>query len=338
MSTIPKPHSRGMTLVELLVVVAILGILSVVVLPSLTGTIDSRRYREAARNVSAFIARCQSRALNAREPRGVMFQPVAARPASCVDLFFADTPPVYAGETLFSVASVEKVNGITTEPLPITFDEPTQDRLQQDPGFCVAGDAIQFGGSGAKFKFLPPNRVAMWTEDNQNPRNTSWPRATALPFKVFRQPTRGAAGSLQLQGAAAIDIAWSCLGSRPLKDFVTAGQADKSVSLLFDSSGKPQELVHSGGVRTSIGEPLFLLIGEAELCGNPYSPAVAGEASGTEPDERGGANWQYSDCVWLCVDNNSGVVKFGAVAAGAKTVLESQRNVRMTIGLGAAER
>jgi prepilin-type N-terminal cleavage/methylation domain-containing protein len=344
-------HRRGMTLVELLVVIMILGLLSVVVLPTITDVATSRRYREAARNVSAFLARSQSRAIGVREPRGFMLQPLAADPSAGVEVFLADTPEAYAGETTASFAKFsnpDTLNTLTSGPLAITFDAATTDRLKQEPTLCAEGDAIQFGATGPRFKFLPPNRehpndpyqVSMWQEDNQNPRNTAWPRSQGgvLPFRIYRQPARAAGGFLQMPAGVAIDIAWSCLGTRPFSTFLRPNQADQTITLLFDASGKPLELVHSGGVRTSVAEPLFLLIGETELCGNAFSPAVSGDNASQQPENRLGANWQYGDCVWLCVDNNSGVVKFGMVAPRAKTVLESQAYVRMTIGFGSGER
>ncbi|NCY03785.1 MAG: prepilin-type N-terminal cleavage/methylation domain-containing protein, partial [Planctomycetia bacterium] len=93
-ATLPSARRRGFTLIELLVVIAILGLLSVVAIPTISGTIDSRRYRDAARDVSAFVARCQSRSIGSRSPKGVMLQPLAANTAAALDLFFADVPDV----------------------------------------------------------------------------------------------------------------------------------------------------------------------------------------------------------------------------------------------------
>jgi prepilin-type N-terminal cleavage/methylation domain-containing protein len=329
---------RGFTLVELLVVIAILGLLSAIVLPNISGSVDSRRYRDAALDVSAFIARCHSRAIGSRGPKGLMMQPLSANTAASVDLFFADAPDVYAGETSAATATIASGQNLTTGPLTVTFDLATQSRLSQS-GFCVAGDAIQFGTGGSLFKFLPPNQITMWFEDNQNIRNTAWPRAAAgLPFKIWRQPTRGTGGSLQLQKGACIDLAWSCLGTTPFSAFMGTNIPDNSISIMFDASGKPMEIVHSGGARTSIGSPVFLLVGDGALAGNAYDSAVSRDTTTARPDERGGANWQYGDCIWVCIDNNSGVVKTGPVAAGTTTVLASQRNVRLTIGYGTAEK
>jgi prepilin-type N-terminal cleavage/methylation domain-containing protein len=340
MSATAPRQRRGFTLMELLVVVAILGLLSVIVLPNISGNINSRRYREAARDVSGFVARCQSRAIGAAEPRGVMIQPLTADPKTAIDLYFANTPEAYAGETSSSVAFVPEVLDATAGPLPVTFDGATQARFAMQPDFCKPGDAIQFGGRGAKYKFIPPNQVTMWAGDNQNPRNTSWPRAggAGLPFTIWRQPTRGTGGALQLQKGAAVDLYWSCLGTRAFHTFMGTSMTDNSVNIMFDASGKPTEIVHSGGARTTVGEPIFLLIGEVELAGNSYDPAVSRDASGTSAENRGGANWQYGDCIWLCIDSNSGVVKSGYVLPGSRSVIESQRTIRLSIGYGVSER
>lgn len=359
----------GFTLLELLVVVGILSLLSVIVLPTLSGNVNARRYREAARIVSAFIAKSQSRAIGSHEPKGFVLQPLSGNTAASIDIYLADTPPVYAGEDLSSGAQFGSLSGTT---VPVNFvmtcsnppsgcggtgivgtaacttcggngvvpDSATQDRLAI-PGFCTAGDMIQFGGTGPKFKFVPPNTVTMWFEDNQNPRNTAWPRNSVggggLPFKVWRQPTRGTGGALQISKGVGIDLAASTMGIVPFSAFMTTNVPENTISIMFDSTGKPSEIVHSGGARTSVSAPIFLLVGDLDLAGNAYDPEVSGDA-GTPPTERGGANWQYSDCVWLCIDNNSGVVKSGPVSGRTTSIRASQQFVRMTIGYGTAEK
>lgn len=343
-----------MTLVELLVVVVILGLLSVVVLPNLAGTLDSRRIREAARGVSSFVARAQSRSIGASDPRGLILQPTVADPDVVVDLFFADVPRAYAGQNPQTRARIvyDDPNSPSVATLVYLGDanNETYARLNTTD-ICRAGDSIQFDGRGTYYRFNPPDRVTMWLENNQTFRNTPWPRSGqgGVPFAIQRQPARASTGILQLQRGAAVDLAWSTLGNRVLStslpdaalgtgiDGRIVTVPSEPISLLFDGAGKPRELYHSGGLRTVVAEPLFFLIGLAELCGNPPVVLSVGEVASTE-GERRGANWQYADAAWLCVDNNTGVVKFGPVDARATTVLQSQRYIRMTIGLGVTER
>lgn len=348
---------RGFTVLELLIVVMILGLLAVVVLPTISKSVDSRRYREAARNVSSFIARAQVRALEADAPKGFMIQPLAADPEASIELFFADTPPPYCGESTEACVAIEdpgarpNVGSLALQfVLPGGLPDLITEEKVRTPGFCRPGDAIRFNASGADYRFVPapggasPHRVTMWLDDSQTAGNTPWPRGERVPFRIHRQPSRASTGVLQLQRGAAIDIAWSCIGVRPLSD-PTVGLQDRIVqdirqplSLLFDASGKPKLLVHSGGMRTVVGEPVFLLIGSSELAGNLYQAGSVGETPKDDSSGMRGANWQYSDAVWLSIDNHTGAMKFALVAPNSATVFQSQRFARLTIPLGAAER
>jgi type II secretory pathway pseudopilin PulG len=345
-----------MTLVELLVVVAILLLLSVVTVPNIAGTIEARRIREAARSVSSFVARSQSRAIGSPVPRGLILQPTSADPDIAIDLFFADVPEEYAGDSVSSRAVITWNNPNQPTRAELAYrndggvDAETTNRLT-NTDICRSGDSIQFGGRGAYFRWDPPNLVTMWADNGRSNRNTPWPRPgpEGLSFKISRQPTRASTGVLQLQRGAAIDLAWSVLGSRVLSNTLpdaalgpgitgrVVTDQSQPICVLFDSAGKPTEMFHSGGMRTVIAEPLFLLIGLTDLCGNTPVVLAPGESAALQKERRG-ANWQYGDSAWLCIDNNTGITKFGPVNPRASSVIESQRYIRMTIGIGVTER
>lgn len=345
MSTTIARRCRGMTLVELLVVIAILGLLSVAVLPSISDTTDARRFREAARGISSFIARAQSRAINAAGSRGFMVQPLPAQPGAGVDLQFVNAPPPFGGVAQHSLVSVVMPPVIpTAQPLfcALNFSDETATKLASDRSFA-SGDAIQFGGLGAYYLLEvdrnnpPEHRIRMWGDISQNLVNTTWPQTPpgGTPFRILRQPRRATSGGYQVQRGAAVDIGWSCLGTTPLKTLIDPASAVAAVALLFDTAGRPQEIVHSGGQRIRISAPLFLLVGASQLAGNDYAASAAQESG--EAEDRTGANWQHPDSVWLCIDNNTGVVKFGTVKPGAANVLDSQWYIRQTVGMGVSE-
>lgn len=314
-----------MTIVELLVVVLILGLLSATVLPNLSTSIEGRRTREAARGISTFIARAQSRAIGAPGLRGFTIQPLAASPAAGVDFYASNSPPPYGGSSQTSRATFSPSGSLE-------LDQATRNDIQA--GGFTEGDAIQFGGHGPYFKFVPPDRIAMWTEINQNPGNTAWPQMPpgGLPFRIIKQPRRASSGTFQAQKGAAIDLFWSCLGTQPFGPMVAANPG-LPITFLFDVGGRPLEIVHSGGARTRVTAPIFLLVGSAELAGNhPTAQATA------DSENRTGANWQHADSVWLAIDHHTGVVKHGPVTPNANNVLESQWFVRQTVGQGTSER
>lgn len=367
----PTWSRRGVTLVELLVVITILGLLAVTVLPNIGGTIDSRRSREASRGISMFISRAQSRALGAKDPKGFQIQPLTGDAAVAIDFYVADVPPAYAGELSSSTVRLLPGDSFFTKNL-VFSDAGTNTRVRRDGGFCYNGDSIQFGGVGSYFKFVPgvpggiPPAVTMWTANNQNPFNTSLPQTGInFPFRIRRQPKPASTGVYQMSTRAAVDLRWSSLGGELFSDFVTLNDNQPDpITILFDAAGRPIEFVHSNGIRRTIGVPIFLLLGLAELCGNDpvkVNPDDNGNNSdenpNVEPEKRNGANWQYFDGIWLYIDHQSGLVRTAPSAArqadikylesiaDGKTenaairsaVLESQYNIRASIGLGVRE-
>ena len=105
-------------------------------------------------------------------------------------------------------------------------------------------------------------------------------------------------------------------------------------------AGRPSQLVHSNGQRRTISEPIFLLLGLTELCGNdPVS--VTDTETTAEPDQRNGANRQYFDAVWLYIDHQSGLCRTAPSAArranNSGDFVDSQYNIRAAIGLSVRE-
>lgn len=334
---------RGMTLIELLVVMAILGLLTVTVIPNISGALDRRRIRDAAGNVSAFASRAQSRALNAKEPRGFIIQPLGPG-AAAIDLFFADTPEAYAGDSTSSVTTLALVPG---EPWLAEVSFSAIDALTlADSTFCAEGDAIQFGGHGPFFHLTPPapgsqvGSVRMWSEVNQTPFSMVLPPNGSYPFRIRRQPTRASSGILQITNGAAIDLAGSSWGG------VSISNLTQPIIILYDAAGRPTQILHSGGTRTPIVSPIYMLIGLADLCGNAYV-AIPQPASTASQENRVGANWQYADAYWVAIDNKTGLARTAPSAAAAANkagqfspqdrYFMSQQAIRGAIGVSAVE-
>lgn len=314
-----RQAARGLTLVELLVVVAILGLLTVTVIPNIAGSLDRRRIRDAAGNLSGFAARAQSRGMSAADPRGFLIQPLATNTAAAIDFYFADTPAAYAGDLTSSRAIVSNVN-MSGSTADVTFTDLSTTSTVAALSFCRPGDSIQFGGHGPYFHFDPTNlattgvaTVKMLDALSQSPYNTRFPPPGPLPFRIRRQPTRASTGILQIENNAAVDLYWSAIGSDLLSNKITA--ATQPIIILYDVAGRPEQIVHSGGTRGRIVAPVYLLVGLAELCGNAWDPAVTAAGSTANQENRTGANWQYADSYWVVIDNKTGLTRTAPVTA-----------------------
>lgn len=104
-----KTHRRtfqatGFSLIELLVVVAILGLLAVAVLPNLSNTSKTELVRQGTGKLSSFVALAQSRALGASTPRGLAFRQLSNSGSVfgggvVLDLAACEGLEPYSGET-----------------------------------------------------------------------------------------------------------------------------------------------------------------------------------------------------------------------------------------------
>jgi len=352
--------SRGMTLVELLVVVAIFLVLAVTVLPSISATAESRRSREAARMVTGFISKAQSQAVGRREWSGFQVAAAGSSSFAAIDLSFADVPPVYRGDTVPATVTILGT-GSTSRQATWTGGE----LLSGSAAGVRAGDLIRFGdeahwyelaatpeavvSGSVAFRFRGHSSGA--TEDAGNqPHNTPWPPPTSttgtiqLSFEILRQPSTSGS-PLSIPAGRAIDLFWSGYGPGTSALYrrldVTGGTspaAGATTSVLFDGTGRLRQILVRNAAATTttrltVTGPVFLLLGRADRAGQ--ASAVLNPA-----DDSVGANWQYSDSVWIAIDPFTGAVRSAECkpnAAGAndtEKMLDSQQWIRQALVSG----
>ena len=78
------PCARGLTLVELLVVISIMVLLTAAVLRMMRFDTDGRRVREAARALNVYLGSARSHAIETGRPCGVMFRRLTAQNSELV--------------------------------------------------------------------------------------------------------------------------------------------------------------------------------------------------------------------------------------------------------------
>lgn len=314
-----------MTLVELLVAVAILGLLAIAVLPSFATTTERSRAREASRAVTSFIAQAQGRAIGQQIPVGFGIVKLGASTGdAAIDLVPAMVPERYQGDTPAATVSLTPPN----PPLPptapfrmdLTFVPSVTNPAASNIG-CETGDLIRFDGRGPWFEFLAlpgqPFQCSLRSDAtvdtlaSQTPVNTPWPdpgpaaSPIQYPFEILRRPRRAGA-AMSLGESRCIDVYWSRAGQTSL------AVAEPVIHVLFDATGAVRQIVF-GPSRLSPDGDILLLVGRIDRAGQaPVLPLPA-----TATDDSIGANWQYADSNWISINPLSGACRTAPCDAAA---------------------
>jgi Tfp pilus assembly protein FimT len=114
-----RPARSAMTLVELLVVVMIMVILLGIALPLVRPNLEDRKIREASRQLNAFIRVAQSRAAATNAPYGVWIARTDDDRDIAYQVYFAQTPLPYSGETTGATAAIHP-SPTTGQPFALT--------------------------------------------------------------------------------------------------------------------------------------------------------------------------------------------------------------------------
>jgi len=325
-------HRRaGMTLVELLVVVAILGLLAVTVLPTLSNTADARRTRDAARTVSSYIAKAQSRAIGRTEWAGIWLTPPTTNPTAgfALDLCLADVPVVFCGDSAPTLVSGMQAGSST---FVLSSGSLNGDRVSGS-----TGDLVRFDGQSPWYAFVNSTTVRLRDGTTcgiddyaQRTQNTPLP-AAGVPhtFELLRQPIR-AGSPVSLSDGRCVDLSWSGFGGSNLATYTAnVFPTGANVAVLFDGTGRLRQLFFAtaGGTRVNAPGAVFLLIGRSDRSGNDKATLSA-------TDDSLGANWQYPDSFWIAIEPLSGVAKTAECKPNAADVFDSQSFIRSELVAG----
>jgi len=257
--------SRGVTLVELLVVVAILSIIFAVLIPRLRAVNEDRNIREAARVVASAFSKASSRAINDGSA-GLMIVPnpnfrgptsfVYSNNANVSSPFFAGTRifqmrrlPPYVGDDESSMAIIS--GSTVTIPTPFEHDAAANRPVVQ------INDEISFSGSSHRYRIISVStNGAMLGLDTTGSAPLPVLGGSGAPFVIHRQPRRLESSLVELPEGYIIDLRYSgpVLSGASL-EFGThlnqnqtdaAGDGPSSIVLQFDASGVVSRMFFEG--------------------------------------------------------------------------------------------
>lgn len=308
-----KTPRRGLTLVELLVVVTIMMILVGFALPRLRPASDQRRIREAARMVNVFMNRARARAIETGRPCGVLFQPidnpVNDSTAASVTLYQVEVPQPYMGGSTDSRVSVY----VPTLRLSSCTDYST-DPIDDFLLHIQQGDLIQLNHQGPWYEIASVSSGTLFLKSDPPKTSRIPPYPGPVPFSILRRPSATIAAPLHLPEGTVVDLSASGLNDlnlNPMTQKTTApticaffgsssGSGQDPVTILFSPNGSVERCYYQGASEAPSG-PMYLLIGrESQVAiGTPTSEDV--------PDDEK-PNWQLPDSLWIALLPQSGLV------------------------------
>ena len=294
----------GLTLVELLVVVTILMILLGVVLPLAAPSLNSRKVREAARQVNTAFASAKSRAEGTGRPAGVILNPDPNEAAKVYSLAFAKSPAFFSG-------SIEEGAGARVDPT--SFDSATKrytltfvDTTTNSADTTSAAQLTSVMGTNVAF-LIRFNHRGRWHVGNVTGGGFNVEPAqgsnamfidgviNGVPYQILLPPKRSAAGAFTLPAGTHIDLSHS-ITQLQTTEFGTAPSGSSPSAVMFDPQNGVGYLFRGASVRRVSG-PLALLVVDSEIYDN--DPA----ATKTRVLDA------ESGSMWVVVNNETGQVK-----------------------------
>ena len=294
---------RGVTLIELLLVVAIILIMMGLAARQMQVAKDARRNRETARAISVYLGSARSTALANRRPCGVVLTLTSGIPQCVMALQQAEVPPPYAGDTTNATATVQGSGG--TYNATLTGASSLSKLVHQ-------GDVIQFNYEGPWYTIngVSPMTLSLDQSQGQIVPWGSTPSAP-MPFRIYRQPynnsgahTKSVASPLQLPAGAVIDVGSS---GTDAANFSTADSSGNSpIYIMFSPAGGIQSVYQNGtNFSGPVSTPIFLLVGKVA------------KARGIDSNNQ--KNCQDMESLWVVISPQNGLVTVAPVAAGNTT-------------------
>lgn len=278
---------HGMTIVELLVVLGVLSILLGIAATAVKTGTRGKKQREGARQVNAYIAAAQARAMELNRPVGVEIvrnvrsssgtgTPDIGLVNTSLLMYTIETPPTYAGDTSTATVDVAPVvkptsmdsNYDSLAPqgyFTVTFDPSFASMLTVND-FIRNGDQIRFSYRGPVYRIVgdvktSPLRVHVtWDPGQPEPTHTS---TITVPFQIFPQPIRSMATPLQLPSDMCIDLSCSGTGNTGREFAAWTGTGGyNSIRFTFSPRGNIYRIYFNDGYAQYPQGNIHLLVGK----------------------------------------------------------------------------
>ena len=316
---------KAMTLVEIMVVTAIMSLLAVVMVPTVKFQYRNRSVKEGARQLNAFISAAQARAQQLGRPVGIWVErfskqapaqiaganatlnpvlPVGANYA--IQVYQAEIPRPYSGDLRDSRVTVSSngTNLTINFPPASALLNPNNPLIRPGERFKIQLDhrgpfheAVRLANpvvAGAAEYILLLDTVST---GGRVPK-AAIPPMSGVPFTIHRRPVRSFVTPLRLPQGAVIDLSVSGIGSGGTEFNSTLAAAQRPVVVMFHPDGSVGDVYFDGTVDRPLGG-IHLLIGRQEMV-FPTNQLLETETES--------ANLRYTENRWVSINHRTGTV------------------------------
>ncbi len=342
---------RAFTLVELLIVMAVMVVLAAATLPSLKTLLSGQKITQATRVVQAHIEAAKGRAIATGSFVAVIFERQSNQPHTVTRLSVGQVFPPYQGDVMGATGTLANLKGWNpaTKRFDTTIPDTFNDQLTVSAingqlvttGTFGPGDFIQIGdretlfliesvntATGAISFLNPPYHVinkGLPTEAHYaTQEGVLMPAAgSSVGFRIYRKPTKSYAPSSVLPRGTCVDLSVSGIGTSGVQFDSTAPD---SVMVVFDERGTVAFVMANIGGSIQLlpaGGLIHFMVGRTEqvLPGARQSMKIDSDPASVN------ANLNDTENVWVSINPYSGAVYSSAVQAGSETGTLAQRLV-----------
>lgn len=292
----------GVTLIEMLVVVAVMMLMLGIAAPLFRPEQDTTVARETARSLNAYIQEARTKAIATGRPCGVALIPFENYPSASVLAQQVEASPLYTGETYKSTVTV---SGSATTPT-LNFNNSAS------ANWTKAGNMIRLGGRGVWYEMTSATACKLQAGDTTRPDAEFRPWSNGnnwtTTYEIQAAPVAQAKSYLQSIGMAeplkvvrgsAIDLYYSKVGSTTLNNSTTY-----PIIVMFTPTG---ELGVCYGLTTSgrggrTGATASVPSGTISILCGQWDRAL----TAFQPED-GKRNHQTFDSYWINIDPSTGM-------------------------------
>jgi len=262
-----QTKNRGLTLIELLVTIMIMGIMIAVAVPVIRPPVDARSVKEAARMVSTALASARTKSIETGRSYGIQFVPLSSDGRQVQSLAFVQTPPPYTPASTIQFSSVTLGSaGEATLTLSGASDSTTQSKIQNPDadGTAQYGTLLRLNDQGAYYEvtnYDKDSSTITLKHSKDSPTVADFPfTGQAYTYQIFSGTRKSMLMPIQLPSRAVVDVKLSGIGD--------AGQfapsATVPVRIMFTPTGDFVQIFHPGEpTGEDLDDNAYLFVGKA---------------------------------------------------------------------------